>query len=110
MIDIHSKNNRRSQRSEKKIAVGLFSNRKRGSSNHLKTLFGFFRRPQKRFFSTTKILRLSEDLPMVVEIIDTEEKIESLFQEIDHSITEGIVTWKKPGCACTVPAAKKKTD
>ena len=44
---------------------------------------------------TTKILRLSEDLPVIVEIIDTEEKIESFLQEIDHAITEGIVTVEK---------------
>ncbi len=44
---------------------------------------------------TTKILRLSEDLPVVVEIIDTEEKIESFLQIIDHVITEGIVTVEK---------------
>jgi uncharacterized protein len=44
---------------------------------------------------TTKILRLSEDLPVVVEIIDTKEKIESFLQAIDHAITEGIVTVEK---------------
>ena len=42
-----------------------------------------------------KILRLSEDLPVVVEIIDTEEKIESFLQTVDHAITEGIVTVEK---------------
>ena len=44
---------------------------------------------------TTKILRLSEDLPVVVEIIDTKEKIESFLQTIDQAITEGIVTVEK---------------
>ena len=44
---------------------------------------------------TTKILRLSEDLPVVVEIIDTEEKIEAFLQTIDNAITEGIVTVEK---------------
>jgi len=44
---------------------------------------------------TTKILRLSEDLPMVVEIIDTKEKIESFLTSIDHAISEGIVTVEK---------------
>ncbi len=41
---------------------------------------------------TTKILRLSEDLPVVVEIIDDEAKIEDFLQVIDHAITDGIVT------------------
>ena len=44
---------------------------------------------------TTKILRLSEDLPFVVEIVDTEEKIEAFLQSIDHAITEGLVTVEK---------------
>jgi PII-like signaling protein len=44
---------------------------------------------------TTKILRLSEDLPVVVEIIDAEEKIDSFLRIIDHAITEGIVTVEK---------------
>jgi PII-like signaling protein len=44
---------------------------------------------------TTKILRLSEDLPVVVEIVDTEEKIEAFLKTIDPAITEGLVTVEK---------------
>ena len=44
---------------------------------------------------TTKILRLSEDLPVIVEIIDTADKVESFLQSIDHAITEGLVTVEK---------------
>ena len=44
---------------------------------------------------TTKILRLSEDLPVVVEIIDTPEKIASFLPVIDEAITEGIATVEK---------------
>ncbi len=45
---------------------------------------------------TAKILRLSEDLPMVIEIIDTKEKIEALLPKIDMVLNDadcgGIVT------------------
>lgn len=41
---------------------------------------------------TVKILRLSEDLPIVVEIVDTEEKIKTLLPHIDEMVTEGLVT------------------
>ncbi|HOW71963.1 MAG TPA: DUF190 domain-containing protein [Phycisphaerae bacterium] len=41
---------------------------------------------------TTKVLRLSEDLPMLVEIVDTEEKINALLPHIDEMVTEGMVT------------------
>ena len=41
---------------------------------------------------TAKILRLSENLPVVVEIVDTLEKIESFLPIIDEAITEGLAT------------------
>jgi PII-like signaling protein len=41
---------------------------------------------------TAKILRLSEDLPIVVEIVDSKEKIESLLPMIDEMVQEGLVT------------------
>ena len=41
---------------------------------------------------TTKVLRLSVDLPIVIEIIDTEEKIEAFLPIIDDAIPEGLVT------------------
>lgn len=44
---------------------------------------------------TTKILRLSEDLPVIVEIVDSEEKIERFLETVDHAITEGLVTVEK---------------
>jgi hypothetical protein len=44
---------------------------------------------------TTKILRLSEDLPIIVEIVDTLEKIENFMPVIDNAITEGLATIEK---------------
>lgn len=44
---------------------------------------------------TAKILRLSSDLPIVIEIIDTEEKIEALLPMIDDAIGEGLATVEK---------------
>ena len=41
---------------------------------------------------TAKILRLSNDLPIVVEIVDTEEKIESFLPLIGAAIVEGLAT------------------
>ena len=41
---------------------------------------------------TTKILRLSEDLPMVIEIVDTLDKIESFLPVLDEMIGDGLVT------------------
>ncbi len=44
---------------------------------------------------TAKILRLSSDLPIVVEIVDTENKIESFLPLIDDAIGEGLATVEK---------------
>ncbi len=41
---------------------------------------------------TTKILRLSEDLPMVIEIVDTPKKIDTLIPFLDESVKEGLIT------------------
>ncbi|MEE8344405.1 MAG: DUF190 domain-containing protein [Woeseiaceae bacterium] len=42
-----------------------------------------------------KILRLSSDLPLVVEIVDTEEKIQSFLPLIDDAVGEGLATVEK---------------
>lgn len=44
---------------------------------------------------TVKILRLSEDLPVVIEIVDTEEKIATLLPYIDEMVEEGLITLEK---------------
>jgi len=41
---------------------------------------------------TAKILRLSSDLPIVIEIVDTHEKIAQFLPLIDDAITEGLAT------------------
>jgi uncharacterized protein len=41
---------------------------------------------------TAKIERLSEDLPIVVEIVDTREKLERFLADIDGAITAGLAT------------------
>jgi PII-like signaling protein len=44
---------------------------------------------------TAKVLRLSVDLPIVVEIVDTEERIEGFLPVIDEAIPEGLATVEK---------------
>ena len=44
---------------------------------------------------TAKILRLSEDLPMVVEIVDSREKIDSFVSLLDEMISDGLVTLER---------------
>jgi uncharacterized protein len=44
---------------------------------------------------TSKILRLSEDLPIIVEIVDTAEKIEAFLPDLGAMVEEGLVTVEK---------------
>lgn len=44
---------------------------------------------------TAHILRLSEDLPIVIECVDTLERIESIFPTLDTMIGDGLVTMER---------------
>ncbi len=44
---------------------------------------------------TAKILRLSMDLPLVIEIVDSEEKIQSFLPMLDEMMKGGLVTLEK---------------
>ena len=44
---------------------------------------------------SANILRLSEDLPVVIEIVDSAEKIETFLPQLDGMIKEGMVTLEK---------------
>jgi PII-like signaling protein len=58
----------------------------------LRGLMGFGRHS---VVHTAKILRLSEDLPMVIEIVDSLEKIEAFLPSLDTMVREGLVTLEK---------------
>lgn len=44
---------------------------------------------------TAKILRLSEDLPVVVEIVDTEDRIRAFVDEVEPMVDSGLITLEK---------------
>jgi hypothetical protein len=44
---------------------------------------------------TTKILRLSQDLPIVVEIVDTQDKIDAFLPVLDGMMSSGLITLEK---------------
>ena len=49
----------------------------------------------KSHMHTSKLERLSEDLPMVIEIVDSEEKIMAFLPHLDEMVTEGLITLEK---------------
>lgn len=44
---------------------------------------------------TAKILRLSEDLPVLIEIVDKEERIQGILPILDEMIGEGLITLER---------------
>ena len=44
---------------------------------------------------TARILRLSEDLPIVIEVADTAERIEAIMPKIDEMVSDGLITLER---------------
>jgi PII-like signaling protein len=49
----------------------------------------------KSHLHTARILRLSEDLPIVVEVVDQAERIEAVLPKLDEMIGDGMVTLER---------------
>ena len=58
----------------------------------LRGLMGF---GAKSHLHTAKVLRLSEDLPIVIEIVDRAEKIEAFLPVLDEMVADGLVTLER---------------
>jgi hypothetical protein len=58
----------------------------------LRGAMGFGKRSR---LHTTKVLRLSQDMPVVVEIVDAAEKIDALLPHLDEMMGDGMVTLEK---------------
>lgn len=58
-------------------------------------LKGFMGFGCKSHLHTSKILRLSEDLPIIIEIVDSEEKIRQFIPHMDEMVKEGLITLEK---------------
>lgn len=44
---------------------------------------------------SAKLLRLSEDLPVVIELVDTKENLDKLLPFLDETVQEGLITLEK---------------
>lgn len=49
----------------------------------------------KSHLHTSRILRLSEDLPIVIEMVDTEENIDRVLPMLDAMVGDGMLTVEK---------------
>jgi PII-like signaling protein len=49
----------------------------------------------KSHLHTARILRLSDDLPVVIEVVDTEERIQAILPRLDEMVGDGMVTLER---------------
>ena len=49
----------------------------------------------KSHLHTAKVLRLSEDLPIVIEIVDSKDRIDGFIPHIDEMVADGLVTLER---------------
>jgi PII-like signaling protein len=49
----------------------------------------------KAHLHTTRLLRLSEDLPVLIEVVDQEDRIRAVLPELDAMVGDGLITLEK---------------
>jgi PII-like signaling protein len=74
------------------VIVSLARERGLAGATVLRGMMGFGAHSR---LHTAKVLRLSEDLPIVIEIVDKPERIAAFLPELDGLIEEGLVTLEK---------------
>ncbi len=72
--------------------VEMFRREKLAGATVLRGIVGF---GAKSHLHTTHLLRLSQDLPIVVEVVDSQEKIDLVMPEVDRMVNEGLITMEK---------------
>ena len=74
------------------VLVELFKKEGMHGATVLRGMAGF---GAHSVYHTDKLLRLSQDLPIVVEVVDTEERIEQVMPKIDEMMCGGLITTEK---------------
>jgi PII-like signaling protein len=62
---------------------------------------------------TTRLLRLSEDLPLLIEVVDQEDRMRAILPELDEMVGDGLITLEKVEVLAyrgRGPAANAPTD
>jgi len=72
--------------------VELMRKKKLAGATVLRAIAGF---GAKSHLHTADILRLSSDLPIVIEVVDTKEQLDATIKDLDSIITEGLITLEK---------------
>jgi uncharacterized protein len=72
--------------------VGLLRDRGIAGATVLRGIEGF---GANAHLHTSRILRLSEDLPVLIEVVDQEDRIRAILPELDGMVSDGLITLEK---------------
>jgi len=75
-----------------KYLIELFRKEGMAGATVLRGMDGF---GKTSHYHTTSILRLATDLPIVVELVDTREKIDRILPKLEGVVTSGMITEEK---------------
>ena len=75
-----------------KALVDLFRREKLAGTTVLRGICGF---GAKSHLHTTSLLELSQNLPIVIEVVDTEENFQRIMPQVDEMVPEGLITMEK---------------
>jgi len=92
-----SENDRWERKPLYEVLVELFRNEGLAGATVLKGAAGFGARSVTH---TDKILRLSTELPIVIEVVDSQEKINLVLPKIDGMFSSGMITMEKAHVIC----------
>ncbi len=78
--------------------------RKLAGATVIRGIMGF---GAKSHLHTAKLLRISDDLPMIIEIVDAEEKIREFLPYLDEVVQDGLITLENVRVIRYCPKNKK---
>lgn len=64
----------------------------------------------KSHLHTANLLRLSQDLPVVIEVVDTQETIDRLLPRLDEMVLEGLITMEKVRVVRYAPGSRSESS
>lgn len=79
-------------RSAYKEIVHYFKKKGFSGATVIRGIYGYGKKSQ---LHSASILRLSTDLPILIEVVDSEDKIQAVLPEIKTMIKEGLITLEK---------------
>jgi len=82
--------------------VELFREEKLAGATVLRGTLGF---GAKSVLHSAHLLRLSQDLPVVIEVVDSQENIDRVLPRIDRLVSEGLITLEKVRVLRYAPSA-----